>query len=57
MPEGYITTLGRGGSDLSAISLSAALNADETVIYTDVPGIAFADPRLVLIVKLFHLFL
>ena len=51
MPEGYVTTLGRGGSDLSAISLSAALNADETVIYTDVPGIAFADPRLVPDVK------
>ena len=51
MPEGYVTTLGRGGSDLSALALAAALDAEETVIYTDVPGIAYADPRIVPDVK------
>ena len=47
MPEGYVTTLGRGGSDLSALALASALDAEETVIYTDVPGIAYADPRII----------
>jgi aspartate kinase len=42
-----ITTLGRGGSDTSAVALAAALNADFCEIYTDVPGILTADPRLV----------
>ena len=51
MPEGYVTTLGRGGSDLSALAIAAALNAEETVVYTDVPGIAYADPRTVPEVK------
>ena len=42
-----ITTLGRGGSDTSAVALAAALNADCCEIYTDVPGILTTDPRLV----------
>jgi aspartate kinase len=42
-----ITTLGRGGSDTSAVALAAALKADFCEIYTDVPGILTADPRLV----------
>ena len=42
-----ITTLGRGGSDTSAVALAAALNADLCQIYTDVDGVYTADPRLV----------
>ncbi|MDY6939158.1 MAG: aspartate kinase [Cyanobacteriota bacterium] len=42
-----ITTLGRGGSDTSAVALAAALRADRCEIYTDVPGILTTDPRLV----------
>jgi aspartate kinase len=42
-----ITTLGRGGSDTSAVALAAALSADFCEIYTDVPGILTTDPRLV----------
>ncbi|MEB3292568.1 MAG: aspartate kinase, partial [Synechococcales bacterium] len=42
-----ITTLGRGGSDTSAVALAAALKADFCEIYTDVPGILTTDPRLV----------
>lgn len=45
--EWEITTLGRGGSDTSAVALAAALKADFCEIYTDVPGILTADPRLV----------
>jgi bifunctional aspartokinase / homoserine dehydrogenase 1 len=45
--EGVLTTLGRGGSDYSATILGAALDADEVVIWTDVPGLLTADPRLV----------
>jgi aspartate kinase len=45
--EGVLTTLGRGGSDYSATILGAALEADEIVIWTDVPGLLTADPRLV----------
>ncbi len=45
--EGAITTLGRGGSDLTAIALAAALKADLCQIYTDVDGVYTADPRLV----------
>ncbi|HXA79755.1 MAG TPA: aspartate kinase [Opitutaceae bacterium] len=45
--EGQITTLGRGGSDLTAIALAAALNADKCEIYTDVDGVYTADPRVV----------
>jgi len=46
--EGQITTLGRGGSDLTAIALAAALKADRCEIYTDVDGVYTADPRVVL---------
>jgi aspartate kinase len=46
-PDGQITTLGRGGSDLTAIALAAALKADLCQIYTDVDGVYTADPRLV----------
>jgi aspartate kinase len=42
-----VTTLGRGGSDTTAVALAAALGADYCEIYTDVPGIFTADPRLV----------
>src|SRR5438876_2295436 len=45
--EGQITTLGRGGSDLTAIALAAALKADLCEIYTDVDGVYTADPRIV----------
>lgn len=45
--EGHITTLGRGGSDLTAIALAAALGADLCQIYTDVDGVYTADPRVV----------
>ena len=45
--EGYLTTLGRGGSDTSACILGEALKADEIEIYTDVDGIMTADPRIV----------
>lgn len=44
---GHITTLGRGGSDLTAIALAAALKADKCEIYTDVDGVYTADPRVV----------
>jgi aspartate kinase len=46
-PEGQITTLGRGGSDLTAIALAAAVKADLCQIYTDVDGVYTADPRIV----------
>ena len=45
--SGEITTLGRGGSDLSAIAMAAALNADLCQIFTDVDGVYTADPRIV----------
>jgi len=45
--EGQITTLGRGGSDLTAIALASALKADLCQIYTDVDGVYTADPRIV----------
>lgn len=45
--DGLCTTLGRGGSDYSATLVGAALNADETWIWTDVDGVMTADPRLV----------
>ena len=44
-PEGDITTLGRGGSDTTAVALAAALEADRCQIYTDVDGIYDRDPR------------
>lgn len=46
-PQGNITTLGRGGSDTSAVAVAAALKADECLIYTDVDGIYTTDPRVV----------
>ncbi len=45
--DGSITTLGRGGSDTSAVALAAALKADECQIYTDVDGVYTTDPRIV----------
>ena len=45
--DGQITTLGRGGSDLSAIAIAAAVEADLCQIYTDVDGVYTADPRVV----------
>ena len=45
--SGDVTTLGRGGSDTTAVALAAALRAERCDIYTDVPGIFTADPRLV----------
>ena len=44
-PENRISTLGRGGSDTSAVALAAALNADRCDIYTDVDGVYTTDPR------------
>jgi aspartate kinase len=46
-PNGDVTTLGRGGSDASAVVLAHALGADHCEIYTDVPGVFTADPRVV----------
>src|SRR5947209_19433785 len=46
-PEGETTTLGRGGSDLTAIALAGALNADVCQIFTDVDGVFTCDPRIV----------
>lgn len=45
-PENNITTLGRGGSDTSAVAIAAALHADDCEIYTDVDGVYTTDPRL-----------
>ena len=50
-PEGQVTTLGRGGSDLSAIAIAAALKADLCQIFTDVDGVYTADPRIVPLAK------
>ena len=46
-PRGRITTLGRGGSDTSAVALAAALEADRCDIFTDVDGVYTSDPRIV----------
>jgi len=46
-PHGEIVTLGRGGSDTSAVAIGAFLKADFVDIFTDVPGVALADPRIV----------
>ncbi len=46
-PDGNITTLGRGGSDTSAVAVAAAMNAAECLIYTDVDGVYTTDPRIV----------
>ena len=45
--DGNVTTLGRGGSDTSAVAVAAALKADECLIYTDVDGVYTTDPRIV----------
>ncbi|MGB2818513.1 MAG: aspartate kinase [Burkholderiaceae bacterium] len=45
--HGNLTTLGRGGSDTSAVAMAAALKADECLIYTDVDGVYTTDPRIV----------
>lgn len=50
-PDGEITTLGRGGSDTSAVAIAAALKADRCDIYTDVEGVYATDPRIVPNVK------
>ncbi len=46
-PDGRVTTLGRGGSDTTAVALAAALEADRCDIYTDVDGVYTCDPRIV----------
>jgi aspartate kinase len=46
-PDGQITTLGRGGSDLTAVAIAAAVKADLCQIYTDVDGVYTSDPRIV----------
>lgn len=46
-PEGRVTTLGRGGSDTSAVAIAAAIKADRCDIYTDVDGVYTTDPRIV----------
>lgn len=46
-PEGEIATLGRGGSDTTAVALAAALHADRCLIYTDVTGVFTSDPRYI----------
>jgi aspartate kinase len=45
--DGHITTLGRGGSDTSAVAVAAAMKADECLIFTDVDGVYTTDPRVV----------
>jgi aspartate kinase len=52
--QGNITTLGRGGSDTSAVALAAALGADECQIYTDVDGVYTTDPRIVAEARRLH---
>ena len=47
LPDGNLATLGRGGSDTTGVALGAYLGADYVDIYTDVPGVAMADPRIV----------
>ena len=46
-PDGEITTLGRGGSDTSAVAIAGAMKADRCDIYTDVEGVYTTDPRIV----------
>src|SRR5258706_11861825 len=52
--QGHITTLGRGGSDTSAVAVAAALKADECLIYTDVDGVYTTDPRIVAEARRLH---
>ncbi|MBX9935884.1 MAG: aspartate kinase [Burkholderiaceae bacterium] len=51
---GHITTLGRGGSDTSAVAIAAAMKADECLIYTDVDGVYTTDPRVVSAARRLH---
>ena len=51
---GNITTLGRGGSDTSAVAIAAAMKADECLIYTDVDGVYTTDPRVVPAARRLH---
>jgi aspartate kinase len=51
---GHVTTLGRGGSDTSAVAVAAALKADECLIYTDVDGVYTTDPRIVPAARRLH---
>lgn len=53
-PDGNITTLGRGGSDTSAVAVACALGADFCEIYTDVDGVYTADPRIVANARKLH---
>jgi len=52
--NGHITTLGRGGSDTSAVAVAAAMKADECLIYTDVDGVYTTDPRIVAEARRLH---
>ncbi len=52
--DGHITTLGRGGSDTSAVAVAAAMKADECLIYTDVDGVYTTDPRIVAEARRLH---
>ena len=52
--EGHVTTLGRGGSDTSAVAIAAALSAAECLIYTDVDGVYTTDPRIVAAARRLH---
>lgn len=52
--DGDVTTLGRGGSDITAVALAAALKSTACYIYTDVPGVFSADPRIVKSAKLLN---
>jgi aspartate kinase len=52
--NGHITTLGRGGSDTSAVAVAAAMNAAECLIYTDVDGVYTTDPRIVAEARRLH---
>ncbi|HEV7915097.1 MAG TPA: aspartate kinase [Albitalea sp.] len=53
-PDGHITTLGRGGSDTSAVAVAAAMKAAECLIYTDVDGVYTTDPRIVAEARRLH---
>ena len=53
--QGNVTTLGRGGSDTSAVAVAAAMKADECLIYTDVDGVYTTDPRVVPEARRMHL--
>ncbi len=53
-PEGRITTLGRGGSDTTAVAVAAAIGADHCDIYTDVDGVYTSDPRIVTKARKLH---